>query len=68
MCAGVMAYDRDHPEMLRAVAEGKFNGLENLITRRIGLEDFVEKGIHALIHEQDLHGWHLLTTLLRVLF
>ena len=56
MCAGVMAYDRDHPEMLRAVAEGKFNGLENLITRRIGLEDFVEKGIHALIHEKDQHG------------
>ncbi|RPD60647.1 alcohol dehydrogenase GroES domain protein [Lentinus tigrinus ALCF2SS1-7] len=52
---GVIAYDRDHPEMLRAVAEGKFKGLENLITRRIGLEDFVDKGIHALIHEKDQH-------------
>ncbi|KAI0704212.1 alcohol dehydrogenase GroES domain protein [Cerioporus squamosus] len=52
---GIMAYDRDHREMLDAVAEGKFKGLENLITRRIGLEDFVEKGIHALIHEKDQH-------------
>ncbi|RDX52373.1 alcohol dehydrogenase GroES domain protein [Lentinus brumalis] len=52
---GVMAYDRDHREMLDAVAEGKFKGLEDLITRRIGLEDFVEKGIRALIHEKDQH-------------
>ncbi|KAI0752576.1 alcohol dehydrogenase GroES domain protein [Daedaleopsis nitida] len=52
---GVMAYDRAHEEMLQAVAEGKFGGLENLITRRIGLEDFVEKGIKALINEKDTH-------------
>ena len=43
---GVLAYDRVHGEMLRAVADGKLsvNGLENLITRRIDLEDFVEGG------------------------
>ena len=42
--------------MLRAVAAGKFNGLENLITRRITLEDFVDKGMKALIYEKDEHG------------
>ena len=38
---GVLAYDRVHEEMLRAVAEGRLsvNGLESLITRRINLED-----------------------------
>ena len=42
--------------MLQAVAEGKFNDLDNLITRRIPLEDFVEKGIKALVNEKDEHG------------
>ena len=42
--------------MLKAVAAGKFGGLENLITRRITLEDFVEKGLKALINEKDEHG------------
>ena len=60
---GVLAFDRVHAEMLRAVAEGRFNlnGLESLITRRISLEDFVEKGIKALIHEKDKHGESLYT-------
>ena len=53
---GCVAYDRDHPEMLKALAEGKFKGLEQLITRRIPLEDFVEKGVKALINEKDEHG------------
>ncbi|KAI1786916.1 GroES-like protein [Ganoderma leucocontextum] len=52
---GVLAYDRVHAEMLEAVSAGKFNGLENLITRRITLEDFVEKGMKALIYEKDEH-------------
>ena len=42
--------------MLEAVADGKFDGIEELITRRISLEDFVEKGIKALIHERDEQG------------
>ena len=42
--------------MLEAVADGKFDGIEKLITRRISLEDFVEKGINALIHERDEQG------------
>ena len=45
--------------MLQAVAEGKFNNIDKLITRRIPLEDFVEKGIKALINEKDEHGQHI---------
>ncbi|PIL28873.1 hypothetical protein GSI_08919 [Ganoderma sinense ZZ0214-1] len=52
---GALAYDRVHEEMLKAVAAGKFNELENLITRRIWLEDVVEKGIKALMYEKDEH-------------
>ncbi|KAI0773007.1 alcohol dehydrogenase GroES domain protein [Trametes elegans] len=51
----VLAYDREHPELIQAVAEGKFEGLDTLITRRIGLEDVVDKGIKALINEKDEH-------------
>jgi len=45
--------DRDHPELLRAVSEGKISGLEQLITKKIALEDIVEEGIRSLIDEKD---------------
>ncbi|KAI9060014.1 GroES-like protein [Trametes sanguinea] len=51
----VLAYDRVHAEVVEAVGQGKFDGLESLITRRIAFEDFVEKGIKALLHEKDQH-------------
>ncbi|CDO76776.1 hypothetical protein BN946_scf184978.g5 [Trametes cinnabarina] len=54
--SSVLAYDRVHPEVVEAVGQGKFDGLETLITRRISFEDFVEKGIKALLHEKDQHG------------
>ncbi|OSD00992.1 GroES-like protein [Trametes coccinea BRFM310] len=54
--SSVLAYDRVHAEVVEAVGQGKFDGLESLITRRIGFEDFVEKGIKALLHEKDQHG------------
>nr|VWP01421.1 Aspartyl proteinase [Ganoderma boninense] len=53
---GALAYNRVHGEMLEAVAAGKFDGLENLITRRITLEELVEKGIKALMYEKDEQG------------
>ena len=46
--------------MLEAVAAGKFNGIEKLITRKIPIEDLVEKGIMALLHEKDKHGQKIL--------
>ncbi|KNZ79279.1 (R,R)-butanediol dehydrogenase [Termitomyces sp. J132] len=52
---GSAAYDRVHPELLEAVAAGKIPGIEDLITRRIALEDVVEKGFKALLHNKDAH-------------
>lgn len=51
--AASQAYDRRHPELINAVAEGRFSNLEELITRRIALDDFVEKGIKTLIADKD---------------
>ncbi|KAI0704214.1 alcohol dehydrogenase GroES domain protein [Cerioporus squamosus] len=48
-------YARDHEELLQVVAKGKFADLTSLITRRIPLEDLVDKGIMALIHEKHEH-------------
>ena len=42
--------------MLQALAQGRFAGLETLVTRRIKLEDLVDLGIMALIHEKHEHG------------
>ncbi|KAH9848120.1 alcohol dehydrogenase GroES domain protein [Lenzites betulinus] len=49
--------DRVHADMMNAIADGTFpvDGMESLITRRIPLEDLVEKGIKALLHEKDEH-------------
>ncbi|PCH36785.1 GroES-like protein [Wolfiporia cocos MD-104 SS10] len=47
------ACDREHPELIKAVADGRITGLEELITKRIDLGDFVEQGIKALIEDKD---------------
>lgn len=47
------SFSRVHSELLQAVAGGKLTGLEDLITRKIALEEFVDKGIKALIEEKD---------------
>ncbi|KAH9931565.1 alcohol dehydrogenase GroES domain protein [Fomitopsis serialis] len=47
------AYDRRHEELLKVVAEGRIPNLEELITSKIALDDFVEKGIKTLIAEKD---------------
>ncbi|TFK82887.1 alcohol dehydrogenase GroES domain protein [Polyporus arcularius HHB13444] len=48
-------YAGDHEELLQAISQGKFSDLTSLITRRIPLEDLVDKGIMALIHERHEH-------------
>ncbi|CCM00820.1 uncharacterized protein FIBRA_02862 [Fibroporia radiculosa] len=45
--------NREHPEILQAVAEGKLHGLNDLITKRIRLEDLMEEGIQTLIKDKD---------------
>ncbi|KAH7913631.1 alcohol dehydrogenase GroES domain protein [Hygrophoropsis aurantiaca] len=48
-------YTGDHPDMLKAIAAGKFTGLERLITAKVSLEDVIEKGFKALINDKDSH-------------
>ncbi|KAF5384211.1 hypothetical protein D9615_003458 [Tricholomella constricta] len=52
---GIAAYDRVHPKLLEAIAEGKITGLEDLITGKIALENVVEKGFRALLDNRDAH-------------
>ncbi|TFK73163.1 alcohol dehydrogenase GroES domain protein [Pluteus cervinus] len=50
---GTSAYDRIHSEVLEAVAAGKILGIEKLITRKIAIEDVVEKGFKTLLADKD---------------
>lgn len=42
--------------MLAAVGAGKIPGIEDLITRKIAIEDLVEKGFEALLNEKETQG------------
>lgn len=48
-----LGYHQVHAEVIRLLSEGRFPGLEKYITRKIGLEDVVEKGIKSLLTEKD---------------
>jgi len=50
------AYTGIHPELLEVVTSGQLGNLEEFITRKIALDDVVEKGIKALLNEKDSHG------------
>ncbi|KAH9848121.1 chaperonin 10-like protein [Lenzites betulinus] len=50
-----MAYSGEHAELIQAIADGKFSNLEDLITRRVSLDEYKEKGLNALLHEKDQH-------------
>ncbi|KAI0357735.1 L-threonine 3-dehydrogenase [Trametes cingulata] len=54
--ANSVTYSGEHAEVIQAVADGRFDNLESLITRRVALEDFLEKGLGALMNEKDQHG------------
>ena len=56
-----MGYTGVHPELIEAVAAGKIPGLEEMITRKIGLEDVVKDGIMALLNDKDSQGETLST-------
>ena len=48
-----IGYDKVDAEVIKLLAEGNFPGIEKFITRKIGFEDVVEKGIKALVAEKD---------------
>ncbi|KAM6501141.1 alcohol dehydrogenase GroES domain protein [Amanita muscaria] len=50
---GTICYENDHPEVIAAIATGKITGIEEFISRKIALEDVVEKGFKALIQEKS---------------
>ncbi|KMY23384.1 zinc-containing alcohol dehydrogenase [Actinobaculum suis] len=49
---GVIAYVNTHPKTIELVASGKIN-LKPFITRKINVEDLVEKGFETLIHHNE---------------
>ncbi|EKM78295.1 hypothetical protein AGABI1DRAFT_41723 [Agaricus bisporus var. burnettii JB137-S8] len=53
---GIVGYDRVHEEVLSLIASGKIKGLDELITKRISLDDVVEEGFKKLLSEKDKHG------------
>lgn len=53
---GSAAYTGIHPEVLDVVASGKITNLEDLITKKIALEDLVEGGILPLLNEKETQG------------
>ncbi|KAF4569923.1 hypothetical protein EYR40_008903 [Pleurotus pulmonarius] len=57
-------YSGIHPELLDAVAAGKFHHLDELITKKILLKDVVEEGIKTLLSEKGSQGK---TKLIRVI-
>ncbi len=51
-----IGYDKVHPEVIQLLSEGKLPGLEKFVTRKIGFEDVLEKGIKALLREKDIQS------------
>ncbi|TKX19944.1 zinc-binding dehydrogenase-like protein 2 [Elsinoe australis] len=53
---GSMAYnDEDFAETVQAYIDGKFKGVESMVTSRISLKDTKEKGFEELINNKDYH-------------
>ncbi|KAF9477659.1 alcohol dehydrogenase GroES domain protein [Pholiota conissans] len=50
---GTLAYTGIHPELIAAIAAGKITGIEELITKKISIDDVVEKGILSLLNEKE---------------
>ena len=47
--------DKDYAEVVADFVAGKFAGAENLITRRLPVEDLAEKGLNELVRNKDEH-------------
>ena len=47
--------DEDFSKTVQGFIDGKFKGVEKMVTSRIGLEDIVEKGFEELVTNKDEH-------------
>lgn len=61
---GAVAYDNAHTEVIEAIASGQIQGLGDLITDRIEMEDIVKKGYLTLLNQGDEHGKSLASLLI----
>jgi len=53
---GAVAYDNALTEVIEAISSGQIQGLDNLITDRIEMEEIVKKGYLTLLNQGDEHG------------
>ncbi|PFH48777.1 hypothetical protein AMATHDRAFT_149132 [Amanita thiersii Skay4041] len=53
---GVISYENNHRDVIAALADGRIANVEDLITRKIALEEVVEKGFEVLLKDKDLVG------------
>lgn len=51
-----MAYHNVHPEVIEAVSTGQIQGIDNLITDKIQIEDVLKKGYLTLLNQGDEHS------------
>jgi threonine dehydrogenase-like Zn-dependent dehydrogenase len=59
---GSAGYDKeDSFEVIEELSNGRFPGIEKSITRRITIDETVEKGFEALVNEMDKHVKILIT-------
>lgn len=47
--------EEDFRETVEAFVKEEFDGIEKMVTSRIALEDIVEHGFEALVHEKEKH-------------
>lgn len=52
---GSMCYSNDFPPVIKALEEGRIKGAENLITKRVRLEDAVTEAFGTLLHNRSEH-------------
>ncbi|VUC21498.1 unnamed protein product [Clonostachys rosea] len=51
-----LAYnDADFSAVVGAFISGQFNGVEKMVTRKISLQEVVQKGFEHLVHQKDEH-------------
>lgn len=51
---GVATYQKgDFQEVLAAISSGRMTNVEQMITKKIGLDEVVEQGFRALVKDKD---------------
>jgi hypothetical protein len=51
-----MGYGGEYPTALRALATGRISGIEDLVTKKIQLQDVVQEGLLPLLVKEETEG------------